>query len=80
MRQVHLAKMQEKMAKLFHEKPSEESVDVAGGDAGSEEETDECDLIAFGGSDEEAETEGSRVAEPYPGDLSSDPSDPPSLL
>lgn len=69
-----MAKMQEKMAKLFPNKQTGENLD-GGGDAGSEEETDECDLMAFGGSDEDVETEGCKVTEPVPGDLSF-----PSLL
>lgn len=76
-RLVHLAKMQEKMSELFPNKRTRENLD-GDGDGGSEEEADEHDLIALGGSDEDPEVkEGSKVAAPVPGDLSSDP---PSLL
>ena len=76
-RLVHLAKMQEKMSQLFPDKQTRENLD-GGGDGGSEEEADEHDLIALGGSDEDAEAEeSSKVAAPVPSDLSSDP---PSLL
>ena len=79
MRLVHLAKMQEKMSKVFSSKPAVVTLDCGGGgDAGSEDEADEHDLIVLGGSSEDAEVqEDSKVDEPVSDELSSDP---PSLL
>ena len=74
-----MAKMQEKMSKLFSSKPAVETLDCGGGgDAGSEDEADEHDLIVLGGSNEDAEVqECGKVDEPVSDELSSDP---PSLL